>query len=99
MSARIMLPLLNKVRQSSKNVTVNNAKKDEVLKMEKTLKVEGMMCEHCQKHVTDALKALPGVTAVEVSLAAKTAKVTAKRDIPESEFAKAITDAGYELVK
>jgi Cu+-exporting ATPase len=81
------------------NVTANNAKKDEVLQMEKTLKVEGMMCEHCQKHVTDALKALPGVTAVEVSLAAKTAKVTAQRDIPESEFAKAITDAGYELVK
>ncbi len=67
--------------------------------MEKVLKVEGMMCAHCQKHVTNALAKLDGVTAVDVSLEAKTATVKADRDIPVAEFEKAITDAGYELVK
>ena len=67
--------------------------------MEKVLKVEGMTCAHCQKHVTNALAKLDGVTAVDVSLEAKTATVQAIRDIPVAEFEKAITDAGYELVK
>ena len=67
--------------------------------MEKTLKDKGKMCVHCQQHVHDALAALAGVSAVDVDLAAGTAKVTADHDIPEAEFAKAITDAGYELVK
>ena len=66
---------------------------------EKVLKVEGMTCAHCQKHVTNALAKLDGVTAVDVSLEAKTATVQATRDIPVAEFEKAITDAGYELVK
>ena len=67
--------------------------------MEKVLKVEGMTCAHCQKHVTNALAKLEGVTSVDVSLEAKTATVKADRDIPVTEFEKAITDAGYELVK
>ena len=67
--------------------------------MEKVLRVEGMMCAHCQKHVQNALAKLEGVTGVEVSLEAKTATVQASRDIPVAEFEKAITDAGYELVK
>jgi Cu+-exporting ATPase len=49
--------------------------------------------------VTNALAKLDGVTAVDVSLEAKTATVQATRDIPVAEFEKAITDAGYELVK
>ena len=67
--------------------------------MEKVLKVEGMTCGNCQKHVHNALAKMEGVTAVEVSLEAKTAKVKADRDIPMDEFEKVITDAGYELVK
>ena len=67
--------------------------------MEKVLKIEGMMCAHCQKHVHDALAKMAGVTAVEVDLAGKKAAVTADREIPESEFAQVISEAGYELVK
>ena len=71
----------------------------EAEKMEKVLKIEGMMCAHCQKHVHDALTKMAGVTTVEVDLAGKKAVVTADREIPESEFAKVISEAGYELVK
>ena len=69
------------------------------LTMEKILKVEGMMCAHCQKHVHDALAKMDGVTAVDVNLEAKTATVQETRDIPVAEFEKVIADAGYELVK
>ena len=67
--------------------------------MEKVLRVEGMMCAHCQKHVQDALARMAGVTGVDVSLEKKTATVQEDRDIPMDEFAKVIADAGYELVK
>jgi len=66
--------------------------------MEKELTIKGMMCAHCQKHVYDALSAMPGVTKVDVDLAAGKAKVVADKDIPQAEFAKVITAAGYELV-
>ena len=89
--------------KTAENVTADNDNKKENYSggatMEKVLKVEGMTCAHCQKHVTNALAKLDGVTAVDVSLEAKTATVQATRDIPVAEFEKAITDAGYELVK
>lgn len=71
----------------------------EATQMQTTLKVEGMMCKHCQKHVHDALAKMDGVTAVEVSLEKNSATVTATKEISTDEFAKVIEDAGYELVK
>ena len=70
----------------------------EEMAMEKELKIEGMMCAHCQKHVNDALSKMEGVMAVEVNLEAGTAKVTADREIAREEFAQVIAEAGYELV-
>ena len=66
--------------------------------MEKTLKIEGMMCAHCQKHVHDALAKMDGVTDVTVDLEGGSADVKATRDIPQDEFQKDIADVGYELV-
>ena len=66
--------------------------------MEKTLKIEGMMCAHCQKHVHDALSKIASVTEVTVDLENKTARVLAVRDIANDEFKQVIADAGYELV-
>ena len=43
--------------------------------MKKVLSIEGMMCGHCQAHVEKALKAMDGVTSVEVSLENKNATV------------------------
>ncbi len=71
----------------------------EATQMQTTLKVEGMMCKHCQKHVHDALAKMDGVTAVEVSLENNTATVDATREISSDEFAKVIEDAGYELIR
>ncbi len=71
---------------------------EEEFGMTKELKIEGMMCKHCVKHVHDALAAMDGVTAVDVSLEKNSAAVTMSREIPTEEFSKVITDAGYELV-
>ena len=65
--------------------------------MEKELKVNGMMCVNCQKHVHDVLAAMAGVSSVDVNLEKGTAKVTADRDIPQDEFKKVIEETGYEL--
>ncbi|WP_246415252.1 heavy metal translocating P-type ATPase [Megasphaera hominis] len=72
--------------------------KEESTNMKTTLKIEGMMCQHCQKHVHEALAAMDGVTAVSVDLEGKKAEVETNREIPTAEFAKVIADAGYELV-
>lgn len=62
------------------------------------LKIEGMMCGHCEKHVNDALSAMDGVTGVEIDLAGGKAAVTAEREIAKDEFAKVIEEAGYTLI-
>lgn len=74
-----------------------NAGKDEV-KMKTELKIEGMMCQHCQKHVNDALSKMEGVVSVDVNLETKTATVEAGREISREEFKKVVEEAGYELV-
>lgn len=71
----------------------------EIKTMEKVLIIKGMMCQHCQKHVNDALSAMPGVKSVNVDLEAGKATVQMDKDIAEGEFAKVIEKAGYELVK
>ncbi len=57
--------------------------------------VEGMMCPRCVAHVTDALKAVSGVSDVQVSLEEKTATVTATS--PREKLVEAIVKAGYEV--
>ena len=65
--------------------------------MEKTINVKGMTCPHCVKHVTKALSGMDGVTDVVVDLDAGTASFKASRDIPHTELAAVLDDAGYEL--
>lgn len=58
------------------------------------LRVEGMMCNHCVKHVNEALAQVQGVTAVEVSLASGMASVTGSAD-PDALVAAVVT-CGYK---
>ncbi len=63
-----------------------------------TVKVKGMMCEHCEKRVREALEALPAVTSADVSHEKGTAVVHSSEDIPTVKLKKAIEDAGYKYV-
>ena len=65
--------------------------------MEKTLKIEGMMCGHCEMHVKKALLALDGVKQAEVSCTTGTAVVTLEKEIPDDTLKQAVTDEGYQV--
>lgn len=69
--------------------------KKEINKMT-VLKVNGMMCNHCKKHVEDALNAIAGVNA-QVNLEKKEVTVTHPENVTVEMLAKAVTDAGYEF--
>ena len=64
--------------------------------MEKTLKVEGMMCQHCVAHVKKALEGISGVEEALVDLDAGTAVAKLSADVPDAELVAAVVDAGYE---
>ena len=74
-------------------------KKDKEDVMKKTLKIEGMMCQHCVAHVTKALQGIEGVASVEVNLKKKTAVVELSKEIDDATFISAIAEAGYEVKK
>lgn len=65
--------------------------------MKKIVSIEGMMCQHCVKHVTNALTALPGATQVEVSLEKKQATLEAPETLTDDMIQNAIVEAGYEV--
>jgi Cu2+-exporting ATPase len=71
--------------------------KKETKTMEKTLKIEGMMCGHCEMHVKKALEALDGVDNAEVSHKTGTAVVTSEKEISDDILKTAVTEQGYQV--
>lgn len=67
--------------------------------MKKLLKVEGMMCQHCVKHVTDALMGVAGVTSVDVNLKKKGALVECGEGVTNEALTAAVKEAGYEVTQ
>ena len=63
--------------------------------MEITLKVTGMMCQHCVAHVTKALEGVEGVSKVEVSLQKGEAQVTGE-GLDKAKLVAAVNEAGYK---
>lgn len=62
-----------------------------------TLPISGMMCEHCVKHVTDALQNVAGVKSVQVSLENEQARVTMDKKVEVDALKEAVKSAGYEV--
>lgn len=83
----------HKIKNKSK-ITLNKEDK----KMVKTLKIEGMMCGHCEMHTKNALEALDGVAKAEVSHETGTAVVTLEKDVADDILTQAVTDAGYKVI-
>ena len=65
--------------------------------MTKTLKIEGMMCGHCEMHTKKALEALDGVIEALVSHKTGTAVVTLNQDVSEDVLKQAVADQGYQV--
>lgn len=66
--------------------------------MEKTMKIEGMMCAHCEAAVKKCLEALPEVDAAEVSHEAGTAVVTLNARIADEVLKKTVEDKDYKVL-
>ena len=66
--------------------------------MKKTLKIEGMMCSHCEMHTKKALEALDGVAKAEVSHENGTAVVTLEKEVSDDTLKQAVTDQGYQVI-
>ena len=67
--------------------------------MKDLLKIEGMMCPHCEARVKNALEALPEVDSALVSHESGTAEVTLNAGIPHEALAAAVTAQGYEVIE
>ena len=71
---------------------------EEVTTMEKTMKIEGMMCGHCEARVKKALEALPEVQAADVSHESGTAVVTLSAQLADEALKKAVEDQDYKVL-
>jgi copper ion binding protein len=66
--------------------------------MKTLLAIEGMSCEHCVKHVKEALENIAGVKSAKVNLKKKSAEVNHGDEVSLDQMKAAVTEAGYELV-
>ena len=80
----------------TKSTNDASASQKEESYMEKKLNVEGMSCQHCVAHVTQALEAVEGVSKATVSLDEKSAVVELSSDVADSALVDAVVQAGYE---
>lgn len=85
------------------NVLINNEIDNNIQveesTMEKTLKIEGMMCGHCEMHVKNALEAIDGVESALVSHEKGTAIVALSKDVADETLKQAVIDEGYKVVE
>ena len=73
-------------------------KKVEEKQMERTMKIEGMMCGHCEARVKKCLEELPEVTEAVVSHEAGTAVVTLNAEVANDVLKKAVENQDYKVV-
>lgn len=77
---------------------INNNITEEKTKMEKTFKVEGMMCQHCENHVKKALEALSGIDSAVASHTDGKVTVVLSKDVSDETIKAAIQEEGYKVI-
>jgi Cu2+-exporting ATPase len=92
----LRLNLLN-IHNPSKDVK-RIIKEKEITSMKKTMKIEGMMCMHCEGRVKKTLEGLPEVEIAEVSHETDTAVVELKAELSDEALKKAVEDQGYPVI-
>ncbi|MCI9068713.1 MAG: metal-transporting ATPase, partial [Lachnospiraceae bacterium] len=86
------------IRNGAKDKKIKIKQKKENEAMVKTMKIEGMMCGHCEARVKKCLEALPAVEGAEVSHEAGTAVVTLKEALDDDVLKKAVEDQDYKVI-
>ena len=93
----LRLNFLN-IRSSKRDRRIKNkSNKKEKNTMTTTLKINGMMCPHCEATVKTALESIDGVTSAEVSHESGTAVVTLSKEVSDDVLKKAVVDKGYTV--
>lgn len=93
----LRLNFLN-IRSSKRDRNIKNiTNKKEKNTMTTTLKINGMMCPHCEATVKTALESIDGVTSAEVSHESGTAVVILSKEVSEDVLKKAVVDKGYTV--
>lgn len=93
----LRLNFLN-IRSSKRDRKIKNiTNKKEKNTMTTTLKINGMMCPHCEATVKTALESIDGVTSAEVSHESGTAVVTLSKEVSADVLKKAVVDKGYTV--
>lgn len=82
-----------------KKIKTRKQKQQEETVMKKTMKIEGMMCGHCEARVKKCLEALEGVALAEVSHEAGTAVVTLEKEVADDVLKKAVEDQDYKVLE
>ena len=85
--------------KSDKKIKEVNINYTEEFKMTKTIKIDGMMCPHCEAAVKKALEAIDGVTSAVASHTEKQATVELSKDVDTAVLEQAVVDAGYTIIK
>ena len=80
------------------NKNNNKTIEKEVKKMTKTMKIEGMMCPHCEARVKSTLEGLAGVLSADVSHKSGTAVLTLAEEISDTTLTDVITAQGYKVL-
>ena len=83
------------IRNRLNELEIKNEK--EINTMEKTIKIEGMMCGHCEATVKKALEALDGVISADVSHDKGTAVVALEKDVSDDVLTKAVEDKDFKV--
>ena len=87
------------IEENDFNNGIENNIQTEENSMEKTLKIEGMMCGHCEMHVKNALEAIDGVDSALVSHENGTAIVTLSKEVSFDTLKQAVVDQGYKVIE
>ena len=98
MSVSDFLVVTNALRLNLCKLYTHKPNRKEVQTMEKTFKVEGMMCPHCEARVVEKLTELPGVSKVVASHTEKTVVVTTEAEVSDSLIIETITNQGYQVL-
>ena len=88
---------LFQLHDAGKDKKIKKKHHKEETTMEKTMKIEGMMCGHCEAAVKKALEAVDGVASAEVSHTSGTAVVTLSKPVDSAVLKKAVEDKDYKV--
>ncbi len=85
------------IRSTKRDKKIKIKHKKEKATMEKTMKIDGMMCAHCEARVKKALEAFDEVEEAVVSHETGTAVLKLKADVSDAALKKAVEDEGYTV--